>query len=299
MMRQLVFVHGRAQENKDAGALKEEWIQGLEEGLARSGLALPLDRDRIRFPYYGDTLDQLSRDIPHGEADEVIVRGTGADADEQAFVRAVIAEIAQQAGLSEEQIVQMAGDEVVERGVLNWKWVRAALKGIDRFVPYASGASIALATRDVYHYLKNEAVRNVIDTGVACAFDPEAETVVVAHSLGTVVAFNVLRRLGTACKWKVPVLITLGSPLGVTRIRDSLGKPIVRPDCVGRWTNAMDERDVVALYPLSPARFPLHPADFRIENMTHVRNHTDNRHGIAGYLDDAQVARAIHDALTA
>src|SRR5690606_4668067 len=63
MMRQLVFVHGRAQENKDAGALKEEWIQALEEGLARSGLALPLDRDRIRFPYYGDTLDQLSRDI--------------------------------------------------------------------------------------------------------------------------------------------------------------------------------------------------------------------------------------------
>lgn len=298
-MRQLVFVHGRAQQDKDAGALKEEWIQALEDGLARNGLALPVERDRIRFPYYGDTLDQLSREIPPGDAAGVIVRGDAGDADEQAFVRAVILEIAQQAGLDGEQVAQLAGGEVVERGVLNWAWVRATLKAIDRFVPYASGTSIALATRDVYHYLCNETIRSVIDTGVASAFDPQAETVVVAHSLGTVVAFNVLRRLGTTCGWKVPVLVTLGSPLAVTRIRDSLGRPVVRPDCVDRWINAMDKRDVVALYPLTQARFQIHPAGFHIENMTHVRNHTGNRHGISGYLGDARVARAIHDALTA
>ena len=33
MSKQLVFVHGRAQENKDSIALKAEWIEAFNEGL--------------------------------------------------------------------------------------------------------------------------------------------------------------------------------------------------------------------------------------------------------------------------
>jgi hypothetical protein len=57
-------------------------------------------------------------------------------------------------------------------------------------------------------------------------------------------------------------------------------------------------RDVVALYPLDTKSFPLDPANPAIENKTDVRNRTANRHGIAGYLDDQEVARRIYDALT-
>jgi hypothetical protein len=70
--------------------------------------------------------------------------------------------------------------------------------------------------------------------------------------------------------------------------------PIEHPQCVTRWFNAMDERDVVALFPLTAERFNVDPA---IENKNDVRNHTSNRHGISGYLDDAEVARRIHTAL--
>jgi hypothetical protein len=34
-----------------------------------------------------------------------------------------------------------------------------------------------------------------------------------------------------------------------------------------------------------------------VENETDVQNHTDNRHGIAGYLNDPDVAWRIHAAL--
>ncbi|MFM2005967.1 MAG: hypothetical protein RLZZ09_1622, partial [Pseudomonadota bacterium] len=34
------------------------------------------------------------------------------------------------------------------------------------------------------------------------------------------------------------------------------------------------------------------------ENKSNVDNHTDNRHGIVGYLNDADVARKIHEALS-
>jgi hypothetical protein len=60
----------------------------------------------------------------------------------------------------------------------------------------------------------------------------------------------------------------------------------------------MDERDVVALYPLATSVFPLDPAQPSIENKIDVRNRTQNRHGIPGYLDDAVVARRIYDAVS-
>ena len=149
------------------------------------------------------------------------------------------------------------------------------------------------ATRDVYQYLNNPGVRDKIEGGVRKALQRGRPTVVVSHSLGTVVAYNLLRREGKDQGWKVPLFVTLGSPLGVEAIRSGLA-PIEYPSCVGHWFNAMDERDVVALYPLTPDRFDVEPA---IENKTNVQNHTENRHGIAGYLDDAEVAKRIYEAL--
>ncbi len=72
------------------------------------------------------------------------------------------------------------------------------------------------------------------------------------------VAYNLLRREGQAQRWNVPLFVTLGSPLAVTAIRAKLA-PNRRPPCVGRWLNALDERDVVALYPLDAQSFPVDP----------------------------------------
>lgn len=135
-------------------------------------------------------------------------------------------------------------------------------------------------------------MRDAIDTGVRAAMDPGVPTVLVGHSLGTVVSYSLLHRDGAALGWTVPLFVTLGSPLAVTAIKRAL-RPIAFPKCAARWFNAMDERDVVALYPLA---FDVDPA---IENKTDVDNHTENRHGIAGYLDDREVARTIYDAVVA
>jgi hypothetical protein len=40
MTRELVFVHGPAQEHKDSVSLKKEWIDALNKGLAKSGLSM-------------------------------------------------------------------------------------------------------------------------------------------------------------------------------------------------------------------------------------------------------------------
>ena len=231
----------------------------------------------------------------------VIVRGEDLEDDGKRFTRALMEEIRRKAGTTDAQLAEVAGQEVVHKGPANWEWFQGFLRAVDRFVPHGSGSSIALFTHDVSQYLKNSAIRDTIDDGVSAAITPGVETMVVAHSLGTVVAYNLLRHQARLRGWTVPLLVTVGSPLAITDIRKTLRglKPIRCPEGVSRWFNAMDERDVVALYPLDTSCFPLDPTNPAIENKRDVRNKTSNRHGIAGYLDDKEVARRIYDALIA
>ena len=293
MDTRLVLIHGRSQQHKDAAALKAEWVTAWQEGLRRSGVALPLAEEAIRFPYYGDTLWDLVSGASEDGAADVVLRGDGADADERAFLESVVGAVREQAGITDAQVREVLGSEVAERGPLQWEWTQAALRAIDRFVPFASGASVALFTRDVYRYLTNPGIRDRIESGVLEAMEPGVPTVVVAHSLGTVVAYNLLRREGASRGWNVPLFVTVGAPLGIRVIRERLS-PIAHPACARAWFNALDERDVVALYPLTERTFQVDPA---IENKTDVRNFTRNRHGIVGYLADEDVARRIADAL--
>jgi hypothetical protein len=292
MTRQLVLVHGRAQQHKEAADLKRSWIDAWSEGLAKNRLSVPIDESAIRFPYYGDTLAAL---VSGGDAPDVIVKGPEPPSEERDFLGAVLEEARQTCHITDDQVSAQLEEEVIEKGAQNWPWVRAIAKALDSYLPGASGATLAAVTYDVYHYLRNPGVRDVIEDGVRSAVSSEVETVVVGHSLGTVIAYNLLRRECSPRGWKVPLFVTVGSPLAVTAIRKML-QPVKHPSCAQAWFNAMDKRDIVALYPLTAPRFDIYPT---VENRTDVHNHTDNRHGIAGYLDDPVVARRIHDALTA
>ncbi len=298
MTRRLVFVHGRAQEAKDSVALKAEWIDCWRKGLAKRGLKLPLAESDIRFPYYGDTLAQLCSGMSEADAAKVVVRGTGIDDAEKEFTRKLAAELRKR--ITDAQFAEVAGRGAVERGLLQWEWFHNILQAMDRYVPFASSTSIALFTHDVYQYLHDDAVQGVIDEGVAAAIASGVETVVVSHSLGTVVAYRLLRKLGAERGWHVPLFVTLGSPLGVEPVRDKLkGEAPTRcPECAKGWFNAFDKGDVVALYPLNTKAFPLDPAMPAIENKDDVDNPTPNKHGISGYLGDPDVAERLYRAVT-
>jgi hypothetical protein len=290
-MSTLVMVHGRAQEHKDPDTLKEEWISSLALGLATNGLEIPVERRGIRFPYYGQALFDLVQNTP--QAAEVVVRGEAPPDPEATFLGEVIEEILASRSISDMQLREIEGHDHVARGVLNWAWVRTGMTALDRFVPGASASGIALATRDVYQYLHVPGIRDEIERGVRQAFNDEDDMVLVTHSLGTVVTYNLLRREGRAQGWRVPLLVTLGSPLGVTAIRRAL-RPLQELGVVDRWFNAFDPRDIVALYPLDESHFPVRS---EIENYGSVSNETPNRHGIRGYLSDPEVAVRIYGAL--
>ena len=294
MTRELVLVHGRAQQGKDSVALKAEWIESLRAGLAASGLDLPVPESAIRFPYYGDTLEDLVAGRSGDAVADVVVRGTGDDEAAQAFLEEVVLEVQEGRGLPPDAVHEAAGSqEVLGRGFQNSRLVLGILRALDRHVPHASGPALALATSDVYHYLHNPGIGRAIAEGVRAAMTPGAESVVVGHSLGSVVAYRLLKEEGPAAGWRVPHLITLGCPLGVGAIRRRLA-PVGHPSVAGAWFNAFDPHDVVALRPLRDPWFGIDPA---VTNKDDVLNETPNQHGISGYLEDAEVARRIHDAL--
>lgn len=303
-MRDLILVHGRSQQHKNAKDLKSEWVDAWAEGLKKNGLSIPIPDEKIHFPYYGDTLDQLVAGKSPNEAAQIVIRGSSPDGgelsiEEKAFIEAVLLESVTRFVSEPEDAIQRAlpPTTIVERGVLNWAWVQTILEVLDKHVPGASGLSIALATRDVFQYLINNVTRSMIDEGIALAIPETNKAVVVSHSLGTVVAYNVLRQNINNRNWSVPLFVTLGSPLAVTAVKRKLAdiKPLKFPENVNEWFNAMDERDVVSLYPLDSKNFALHP---EIENKTNVKNFTENSHGIAGYLSDTEVAKKIYDAVT-
>ena len=280
----LLLVHGRSQGGKDPIKLKAEWLSALDKGLQKAGFTMPSDVE-IDFPFYGDKLDEFVRqfELP---ADPAIVPKGSPVFDEYAEFRAEVAnEMRGRVGITNAQVqTEMHPTPATEKGIQNWEWVQAIIRLLDRKVTRISQTTIEVFLRDVFLYSRRDVVRRTIDAIVTDMLKPDT-AVVVGHSLGTMVAYNVL---STATR-RVPLYVTLGSPLGIRAIRKTLG-PIGNPVGDKGWYNAYDSHDVVALYPLDKSNFDVNPA---ITNNGDLQNWTDNRHGIAGYLDDVNVAKMV------
>jgi hypothetical protein len=286
----LVFIHGRDQQGKDATQLQKIWEEAFDCGLDKAGLAKPQNLV-VNFPYYGDALDGLVKQLDEPLLADITTKGIKPDTPEAEFRGQLLTEIAANAAISDAEIAASAGVSVQQKGPLNWAWVHAILRTLDRKSRFGD-AVLDGFTRDVYVYLSYPAVSKQIDAIVAKTIPLGEPCVIVAHSLGTIVAYRVLSDLAQTVD--VRGLVTVGSPLGLASIRDHLPVPLARPTGVKNWRNAFDKRDVVALLPLDGSTWSIRPP---IENFGGVDNFTDNRHGISGYLDDATVAQWMAKAL--
>jgi hypothetical protein len=284
----LIFIHGRAQGNKDPGVLKAHWESALWNGLRAGGLD-HLSNVEVAFPFYGKRLDELVEILNSPLVEDVHYRGSASDHRETTFRGELLTELAEVNGISDADIQAHYVGKPHEKGILNWEWVQAILRALDQ-TPFGESA-IDLFTRDAYVYLCYPNVRAEIDAIVAREIDQQACTV-VGHSLGSVVGYNVLRKMGNQSN--VQRYVTVGSPLGLRAIKRKLDLPLDMPQGVESWYNAYDEGDVVALLPLDDQHFPIIP---EIENNNTVQNNTDNHHGIDGYLSDRNVALKIVKAL--
>ncbi len=285
----LILIHGRDQGGKDPVALRETWIDTFERGLNKSVLTLPISNEDIIFPYYGDLLDRLVDEF-NTPVETILKKGAESNSTDARFFHDFLQEVADNSNISLQDIESENPSEITEKGPLNWEWVHSILKAIDKKSSW-SEASIKKFTYDVFLYLTIPAIRQEINKEVSAAFNTES-CVIVGHSLGSIVSYNILREASTVNSCK---LITVGSPLGINAVKKYLKTPIKMPDSLKNgWFNGYDERDVVALKPLNKDYFNIIPS---ITNKNDVDNHTSNRHGIEGYLNDKDIAWEIYNAL--
>lgn len=282
----LVMVHGRAQGGMDPDDLRETWTKTWAMGLDPAQ-ASRLDEIDIRFPYYADELDELANSADM-TLEQIATRGAAGEIDPGlAQLRAEMFEAALDSrGLRSEL---MGERSYKDRGPMQWEWVHTILQKLES-VPGLSGRMLDRFTRDVWIYLKFPLARRRINAIVNAAMPPKGKVFVLGHSLGSVVAYDVVRG---ASDIVVPLLTTVGSPLGVRKISEML-EPLRYPEVVEDWFNAYDHRDIVALRPLDRMNFPVDPD---IENYGEVHNQTDNAHGIVGYLNNREVAQRLFRAI--
>ena len=282
----LLFVHGIAQGGKNWKDLASAWRDTLVEGFKTIDAKLP-DGISIDFPYYGDILDDYVRRSTLPMPDDVISKGPGGNRDFEKFLQLTVEEMRKEAKISDAEIeAEMDPDKAREKGIQNWEWVQGIVKAIDNRYTGAVDFTLKKFLKEVFVYLDWKAARAAVEKTVTNKITDEP-TIVVGHSLGSVVSYRVLAE--HADKMDLRGYVTVGSPLGIKAISTKLGM-LAQPSPNG-WYNAYDERDIVALNPLDGTHFPVDPA---IENFNGVRNKTKNRHGIIGYLNDKKVAGYIN-----
>jgi subtilisin family serine protease len=150
---------------------------------------------------------------------------------------------------------------------------------------------------DVNDFLFNEARRRAMEESFIDRLRAGGGPfIVIAHSQGSMIAYDVLRRLGKD-ECDVRLLLTIGSPLGIQEVQDELARwapdrTLRFPACVARWVNVADRLDPVAIDAQLDGEF----RGGRIEDVPCVNPDSPfHPHSATGYLSTAQVRGPVRD----
>lgn len=161
------------------------------------------------------------------------------------------------------------------------------------------GVYIARRMADVELYFRNEAIRDDVRVYFRDALAGGGEpAILIAHSLGSVIAYDVMREYE---RLAVPGMVTLGSPLSVGHFRRNLaregesGNNLPVPRMLEGWVNVYSELDPLVLGSGIEAWFQgggdaigPGPVDREAENTGYLDAHSPDQ-----YLRSQQTARAV------
>ena len=124
--------------------------------------------------------------------------------------------------------------------------------------------------------------------------------IVVAHSQGSMIAYNVLRKQQKK-DCDIRLFVTIGSPLGIQEVQDELKNlqpktPLAVPDCVDHWLNVAERLDPVAIDADISNDYVANHAGVKVENILGLMLNPDwssNPHSGTGYLRTDEVRKAV------
>ncbi|WP_241975742.1 MULTISPECIES: alpha/beta hydrolase [unclassified Cryobacterium] len=146
--------------------------------------------------------------------------------------------------------------------------------------------------KQAHNYLHNPEIRAQVLHRILTKLPESGRLVIVGHSLGSVIAADLVRRLPVGLT--VAGMVTIGSPLAngsfdVDKLRETLKEP---PTNLAWWVNFWNAPDLVAAHRGASSVFPW-MVDFRID----TKKVGIQAHAAVEYLSDEAVATAIGFAL--
>jgi hypothetical protein len=262
--RTLLFIHGIRHDDPNA-----EWHDALDTALRREGTPTLAERGyRIVGPSYLRDLEAPSP--PPTEAPPMTYRG----ASEREYVAAAgeywsaLADL-QRCGLRDIDIEPGPLGDIPAPGPATKVMMRQRFKDAEAY----------RASADRRHAILHRILRELPDSG---------ELVIVAHSLGSVVAADLIYHLPEQLRLRM--LVTLGSPLALRPLREHLNRRENRfPfEIIGPWINVAGTGDLVTGFRGISSFFPE-----ALDVFVDTGWQPGPAHASRAYLEQTVVARAL------
>lgn len=292
----IVFIHGINQQNLDAIALKQYWLEVLQLGFQNLNCTRMLNECSLDFPFYGDVLEhyglrntlnigsftfnQTPSKPLHSLLKPHLLDLT--TTNQTPFLPRFLSNPNLSFSSKIYLLSQMAKDYVLKDFIM-----------MLNYFPKLHEDLMHEFIVEAYLYLSNHQFIDEVNCRIRQCLKNDEDYLIVAHSLGTVVAYNVIRQL--PAHFRLKALITLGSPLAFHVIQSKIPQPIVYPDCLhGHWYNFYSPDDFVSCFALDAPPFQFEPA---IINHS-IRTFLVDPHDISGYLQHPAVIQCIVETLS-
>lgn len=297
-MTTVLLIHGINNQGNSKKNIEKTWSDALKRGAAQAGLTTPNDVKCIAA-FYGDLLfeetESWNKNKPASSPMSIESPDEDYANDE---VAALYLEFQQKYDISDEQVSQEldTGDNFqaqkrMAKGI-HKSWLKAIARVLEKILPSKGKrvASVFLSQAAAYLYKPGlkEKIDDLVMMQIINGLSKNEKVVIISHSLGTVVAYDLMRRLRHQVK--VKLLLTAGSPLGIEIVKRRLGPPLICLPNIDKWINVSDSEDFVALQTkLTSTTFGCD----KIENIDRLDNGNEDAHDILRYLAHDVVAKEI------
>jgi len=241
----------------------------------------------IVMPFYGDILSELSSKKTRGK-----VTVANQDTALNDFLKENLPLMEHHISRKERSYTEIEPTRTSRGKGPHKVLVKNVVRALEKASPLKGRLALKFLTQ-AHAYVSIPAIRSTIDDVVRQCFTGEA--IIISHSLGTVVAYNLLSEIARTdgSDFHVPLLITMGSPLSLRAIQRHIGahpKPLTM---VKKWVNVADEEDFIALgNDLNSSYFGM-----SIENHLDVDNGYDDPHSLNDYISSTPVSKALLETL--
>ncbi|MCU4415134.1 alpha/beta hydrolase [Acinetobacter sp. WU_MDCI_Axc73] len=285
----ILFIHGMNQQHYTAQSLRQRWLNIFKQGLSLTHLPYNAETTHLSFPFYGDLLTQshlsnaldleafLPKAFMHLHFPLHLYKTPQSGQEHKAYS---IAPLPTQEASLRSRLYE-------EAFLIKDKTLREFMILLDHF-PKLNESLIHEFLVEMYCYLSNTKFMQDVHLRILKKIKKDEELIVIGHSLGSVIAYNLLQQIQYPVKIKR--FITLASPLAFRIIQEKITHPISRPkNLQGDWFNFYSKDDFLSAFPLRATPFNFTPPIINQEISTTV----DHPHEIAGYLRHPDVLKRI------